>query len=87
MENLQEVIDAHMDMKEVLFHHFPGTNVVVCCIVLESGFTVIGTAHAAADFNLDIGKETAFLDAKAKLTEFEIYAAKENQHYFNQVNV
>ncbi len=55
---------------DIKFHRFEGTALIVCCLVLKSGFYVVGESAAAdpADFREDIGKDSAFKHARDKIS-------------------
>ncbi|MEQ9722268.1 Gp49 family protein [Yersinia alsatica] len=36
-----------------LYHHFPGTTVIICCLTLENGYTVTGESACASPENFD----------------------------------
>ena len=60
------------------YHHFPGTNVIVCCIQMKNGHTFIGTAQAASmdKFSLDAGEGIARSKAFNKAFEAELYVQR-----------
>lgn len=61
------------------YHLFPMTMMTVCCLTLENGFNVIGTA-ACADpniFNEALGIEYAKKDAVSKVWQLEGYRLKQ----------
>lgn len=53
------------------YHHFPETTMVVCCLLLKNGFSVVGTASCVnpESFNYEIGCNYAYQDAETKLAE------------------
>jgi hypothetical protein len=61
------------------FHIIPGTTVTVCCLVLENGFTVIGSSASASpeNFDQDIGRKIAYANARDKIWDLEGYLLKQ----------
>lgn len=57
------------------YYVFPETNTTVCCITLFNGFTVIGESACVSDANFDeeIGRNIAFLNARDKIWLLEGY--------------
>jgi len=55
----------------VEYHHFRGTTMTVCCLKLQSGYTVIGKSAAAdpAEFDITLGQKFAREDAEARIYE------------------
>jgi len=71
--------DIDSVIHDAKYHVIPGTTVTVCCIVLENGFTVIGTSASASPANFDqsIGRKIAFSNARDKIWELEGYLLKQ----------
>ena len=72
--------DLKKIVKSVDFHVFPGTNLTVCCMTTENGFTVTGEAACVDPENFDakVGKCIAYDKAFDKLWALEGYLMKEN---------
>lgn len=66
-------------IKNEMYYHFPNTTSIVCCLVLENGFTVIGESACANEenFNEEIGKSIAKENARQKIWALEGYLLKE----------
>lgn len=66
------------------FHVFEETQLTVCCLTLENGFTVTGESACASPENFDkqIGEEIAFNNAVNKVWMLEGYLLK--QRLFEQ---
>lgn len=66
-------------IKNEMYYHFPNTTSMVCCLVLENGFTVIGESACANEenFNEEIGKSIAKENARQKIWALEGYLLKE----------
>jgi len=64
------------------YHVFDSSCLTVCCITLRNGFTVTGESACAspANFNVDIGREIAFKNARDKVWMLEVYLLKERLH-------
>ncbi len=61
------------------YHVFEGTQLTVCCITLRNGFTVTGESACASpeNFDVEIGKQIAFDNAKEKIWLLEGYLLKQ----------
>ena len=61
------------------FHVFPGSQLTVCVLTLQNGFTVTGESACAdpAMFNAEIGKKIARENAEQKIWPLMGYALKE----------
>jgi len=70
-------IDAAI--KKEQYHVFEGSQLTVCCLTLQNGFTVIGESACVSpeNFDADIGKKVAFGKARDKIWAFEGYALKQ----------
>ena len=75
-ERLDEVI-ADED-----YHVFPGSQLTVCCLTLENGFTVTGESACASpeNFNAELGRKIARNNARDKIWALEGYALKQKLH-------
>ena len=75
-ERLDEVI-AGED-----YHVFPGSQLTVCCLTLENGFTVTGESACASpeNFNAELGRKIARSNARDKIWGLEGYALKQKLH-------
>ena len=73
MEHVQSLI------KKEDYCHFPDTQSIVCCLVLENGFTVIGEYVCAnpENFDVEIGETIAKKDAISKVEALEGYILKQ----------
>lgn len=60
---------------ETIYHSFPGR--VVCCLVLESGFSVIGVSCHIGTDTVKMGMASALADARKKLWEMDAYMTME----------
>lgn len=69
-------------IKEIRFHHFPGTTLTVCALELENGFQVVGESAAASpeNFNEEIGRNIAFDNARNKIWALEGYLLRQRLH-------
>lgn len=70
-------IDAIIKSKE--FYVFPNSQLTVCCLTLENGFTVTGESACASpeNFNQEIGETVAFKNAREKIWQLEGYLLKQ----------
>lgn len=66
-------------IKDVQFHIFEGSQLTVCCITLQNGFTVTGESACASPKNFDkeLGEDIAFKNAKQKIWALEGYLLKQ----------
>lgn len=71
------LIDAAIKAED--YHVFPGSQLTVCCLTLQNGFTVVGESACASpeNFNADIGREIAKQKAREKIWALEGYLLKE----------
>ncbi len=71
------VIDAAI--KRTQYHVFEGSQLTVCCITLNNGFTVTGESARVSpeNFNADIGEEVSFKNARDKIWQLEGYRLKQ----------
>jgi len=72
-ERLDEVI------KDEDYHVFPNSQLTVCCLTLENGFTVTGESACASpeNFDVDLGRKIARNNARDKIWALEGYALKQ----------
>lgn len=78
VKTMLDVIDT------VQYHHFEGTNAIVCCIKVKNGHTFIGTAQAANNFDKQVGEATAYGHAQSKYFESELYLARQRIYEYVQ---
>lgn len=59
------------------YHLFDETNVTVCCLTLQNGFSVVGESAClpTTDFKEDVGREVARENAFDQLWKLEGYLA------------
>jgi len=64
------------------YHVFEGSQLTVCCLTLENGFTVTGESACASpeNFNAEIGCKIAKENARNKIWALEGYALKQKLH-------
>ena len=64
---------------DVNFHVFPTTQLTVCCLTLENGFTVTGESACVSPTNFDaeLGRGIALKNAKDKIWLLEGYLLKQ----------
>ena len=60
---------------ETIYHSFPGR--VVCCLLLNSGFSVIGVSGHTELFDDDEDRAAAMLAARKQLWEMDAYMTAE----------
>lgn len=72
-----ELIDATIADKT--FHVFDGSQLTVCCLTLQNGFTVTGESACLSpeNFNQEIGEKVAFGNARDKIWALEGYLLKD----------
>ena len=61
------------------YHVFPGSQLTVCCLTLQNGFTVTGQSACASpeNFDAEIGRRIAFDKARNEIWQLEGYLLKE----------
>jgi len=61
------------------YHVFEGSQLTVCCLTLQNGFTVTGESACASpeNFNAEIGQKTARNNARDKIWALEGYLLKQ----------
>lgn len=62
-----DMVEANI--KEELYYVFTGTQLTVCCLELQNGFTVTGESACASpeNFNAEIGRKIARQNAASKI--------------------
>jgi hypothetical protein len=78
----KESIEARV--KTTSFTVVPETTTTICCIVMDNGFTVVGTSACVdrRNFDSEIGRRLAYDNAFNKIWELEGYLLAE--HRFQQ---
>jgi len=71
--------DIQEQIQEVQYYHFPNTNIVVCAITVENGYTVLGDSSCVSSANFDesLGKEIARKNAIDEIWGIEGYRLKQ----------
>ena len=61
------------------YHVFEGSQLTVCCLTLQNGFTVTGESACASpeNFNAEIGRKIARSNARDKIWALEGYLLKQ----------
>ena len=61
------------------FHVFEGSQLTVCCLTLQNGFTVTGNSACASpeNFNAEIGQDIARKNAREQIWQLEGYLLKQ----------
>lgn len=77
----EEMIDA--EIRNVQYHHFRGTQLIVCCLTLKNGFSVVGTANAHNPSAFDRGTDymIAMEQARDKVAPLISYAIRSRLHH------
>lgn len=72
-----ELIDQTIASEQ--FHVFDGSQLTVCCLTLNNGFTVIGESACASpeNFDAEIGQKIARSKARDKIWALEGYLLKD----------
>lgn len=67
--------DLEALVSDELYHFFPGTTLTVCCLILDTGFTVTGESACIdpANFDPETGRRIARNEAINKLWQLEGY--------------
>ncbi|MDY7026627.1 MAG: Gp49 family protein [Pseudomonadota bacterium] len=70
-------IESCIDKAE--YHVFEGSQLTVCCLTLNNGFTVTGESACASpeNFDAELGRTIALRNAKDKIWALEGYLLKE----------
>jgi len=73
-----EIIDSKISIVD--YHVFDGSQLTVCCMTLENGFTVTGESACASpeNFDAEIGRKIAFKNAREKIWMLEGYLLKQD---------
>ena len=76
----RDSIDAKIQSSTFIV--MPDGRTTVCQIILENGFSVIGTSSCVEqeDFNIIIGRDIAYKDAFEKIWELEGYLAMQQKN-------
>jgi hypothetical protein len=71
------LIDATIASED--YHVFEGSQLTVCCLTLQNGFTVTGESACASpeNFNAEIGQKIARENARGKIWALEGYLLKQ----------
>jgi len=71
------LIDAAIAKEQ--YHVFEGSQLTVCCLTLQNGFTVVGESACAspANFNAELGQKIAREKARDKIWALEGYLLKD----------
>jgi len=71
------MIDAAIAKEQ--YHVFEGSQLTVCCLTLQNGFTVVGESACAspANFNAELGQKIAREKARDKIWALEGYLLKD----------
>lgn len=66
-------------IKTEQFHVFEGSQLTICCLTLQNGFTVTGESACVSpeNFNAEIGQKVARDNAVNKIWQLEGYLLKE----------
>ncbi|EEF78975.1 Gp49 family protein [Methylophaga thiooxydans] len=69
-------------IKSEQYHVFEGSQLTVCCLTLQNGFTVTGESACASpeNFDAEIGEKIAYENAKNKIWQLEGYLLKQKLH-------
>ena len=72
-----DLIDAVI--KNAQYHVFEGSQLTVCCLTLQNGYTVTGESACASPENFDkeLGEKIAYNNARNKIWAIEGYLLKE----------
>ncbi len=75
-----EYIDGAIAAEQ--YHVFEGSQLTVCCLTLQNGFTVVGESACASpeNFNAEIGRKIARGKARDKIWALEGYLLKQSLH-------
>lgn len=63
------------------YHVFQGKH-TVCCLTLKNGYTVLGESACVspANYNLEIGRDVAYENARLKVWPLEGYLLQQRNH-------
>lgn len=75
-----DMVEANI--KEELYYVFNGTQLTVCCLELQNGFTVTGESACASpeNFNAEIGRKIARQNAASKIWALMGYELRSKLH-------
>jgi hypothetical protein len=75
--------DIDAQIAAASYHVFEGTTTTVCCLLLRNGFTVVGESACAdpRNFNEELGRKTAYDNARNKIWALEGYRLRDRLHY------
>lgn len=75
------LIDAAIAKEQ--YHVFEGSQLTVCCLTLQNGFTVVGESACAspANFNAELGQKIAREKARDKIWALEGYLLKDRLYH------
>lgn len=76
--------DVNKVIKAEQYYRFPGTTVIVCCLELQNGYTVLGDSACVNpdDFNEAVGKRYAREMAVGRVFDLEAYMLKQKNFCF-----
>lgn len=71
------LVDAAIKAED--YYVFPGSQLTVCCLTLQNGFTVVGESACASpeNFNAELGRKISRDKARDKIWALEGYLLKE----------
>ncbi len=79
------ITPAHIDSIIVgeAYHLFEGSQLTVCCLTLQNGFTVTGESACASpeNYNAELGEKIAKENARDKIWALEGYLLKQKLAY------
>lgn len=80
--------DAEGMIKARAFCRFPGTNMTVCCLTLQNGFSVTGESSCIRDehFDEELGRKYAYQMALEKVLMLEGFRLKDAIFMEDQMN-
>ena len=73
---------TNVTIKDEAYHVFKGSQLTVCCLTLQNGFTVTGESACVSpeNFNAEIGQKIAKENARNKIWQLEGYLLKDKLH-------
>lgn len=82
--NAPRLTPDHIDsvIRSAEYHVFQGSQLTVCCLTLNNGFTVTGESACASpeNFDAEIGQKIAYGNARDKIWALEGYLLKQKLH-------
>lgn len=71
--------DLERKIAKEMYHRFPGTNTIVCLLILENGYSLIGESSPrnSSNFNFDKGKQVSRRHAFSKIFALEGYLSRQ----------